>query len=209
MSANSSRVPSLDGAVLIASALLLSAGLAAVGTAANPWWYLGGWIVMGLGMSGGLYSAAFAVLGHTFGASARSMITMLTLFGGFASTLCWPLSALLVSELGWRGTAFFYADAHLLITAPLYALTAPRRPVLPKLSTTAAPADIPAPPSAPRWWVIMLVALISTLCTAVAALMSVHMFSLLAGIGIAGAAASRPPAAPSPTTWIRPPTKWR
>src|SRR5699024_10386537 len=54
----------------------------------NQWWYLIAWVILGLGMSGGLYSGAFAVLGHTYGSSARSAITLLTLFGGFASTIC-------------------------------------------------------------------------------------------------------------------------
>ncbi|WP_269938920.1 MFS transporter [Arthrobacter sp. HY1533] len=186
-------------AVLVTCALLLALGLATLALAPNQWVYLGAWAILGLGMSGGLYSGAFAVLGHTYGVSARSTITMLTLFGGFASTICWPLSSLLVNELGWRGTAFIYAAAHLLITAPLYALTVPRKPEAPApdatphaTSTAVRPGSIgvgAARPAAPRWPVIALVAVISTLCTSIAALMSVHMFSLLAGIGIAGAAA--------------------
>lgn len=179
-------------AVLVMCALLFSLGLAALAMAPNQWVYLGAWAILGLAMSGGLYSGAFAVLGHTYGASARSTITMLTLFGGFASTICWPLSSLLVNELGWRGTALVYAGAHLLITAPLYALTVPRKSDIPAPTTTpvdAGPLAGDARPAAPRWPVIALVAVTSTLCTSIAALMSVHMFSLLAGIGIAGAAA--------------------
>lgn len=181
-------------AVLISSALLLALGLATLALAPNQWVYLGAWAILGLGMSGGLYSGAFAVLGHTYGVSARSTITMLTLFGGFASTICWPLSSLLVNEVGWRGTALIYAAAHLLITAPLYALTVPRKPEVPApdaTPTAVRPGSIAgaARSAAPRWPVIALVAVTSTLCTSIAALMSVHMFSLLAGIGIAGAAA--------------------
>lgn len=176
--------------VLIASALLLAVGLVVLGLALNQWWYLVAWMILGLGMSGGLYSGAFAVLGHTYGSSARSAITLLTLFGGFASSICWPLSSLLVNEVGWRGTALIYAGAHLLITAPLYALTIPRQPL------SSAPDDGSDGPSnevhrpvAPRWPLIVLVATISTLGTSIAALMSMHMFTLLAGIGIAGTAA--------------------
>ncbi|SDI21034.1 Predicted arabinose efflux permease, MFS family [Arthrobacter subterraneus] len=176
--------------VLIASALLLALGLAVLGLAPTLWWYLGAWVILGLGMSGGLYSAAFAVLGHTYGPAARSAITLLTLFGGFASTICWPLSALLVNEIGWRWTALAYAGAHLLVTAPLYAFTIPRRPYTP------AHNEVPVRPStevqrsaAPHWSLIILIATISTLGMATATVISVHMFSLLAGIGIAGTAA--------------------
>ena len=50
----------------------------------------------------GLYDAAFATLGEIYRDKARSPITMLTLFGGFSSTICWPLSGLLVESFGWR-----------------------------------------------------------------------------------------------------------
>ena len=56
-----------------------------------------------------------------------------TLFGGFASTVCWPLSALFVEWLGWRGTCFAFAVLHLGLTLPFYWL------VLPKVRTDAPP----------------------------------------------------------------------
>ena len=176
--------------VLIASALLLSLGLATLGLAPNQWWYLGAWVVLGLGMSGGLYSGAFAVLGHTYGSSARSAITLLTLFGGFASSICWPLSTLLATEVGWRWTALAYAGAHLLVTAPLYALTIPRHPLppLPNMGPGRPEADSHRS-AEPRRPMVALVATVATLCTSIAAMMSMHMFTLLAGIGIVGTAA--------------------
>ncbi len=177
-------------AVLTASALLLALGLATLGVAPNLWWYLGAWVILGLGMSGGLYSGAFAVLGHTYGPSSRSAITLLTLFGGFASTICWPLSTFLVNEFGWRWTALIYAGAHLIITAPLYALTIPRQPCSPTPSArSGGPSIVVQQSVAPRWPLVVLIATISTLGTSIAALISIHMFSLLAGIGIAGTAA--------------------
>ena len=35
---------------------------------------------------------AFSTLGDVYGESSRTPITVVTLFGGFASTVCWPLS---------------------------------------------------------------------------------------------------------------------
>lgn len=46
--------------VLAGSALLLACGLATLALAPNRWFYLVAWIILGAGMSGGLYSGAFA-----------------------------------------------------------------------------------------------------------------------------------------------------
>lgn len=51
-------------------------------------------------MAAGLFDPAFATLGRLYGAGGRSAITALTLFGGFASTICWLLTAFLVTSSG-------------------------------------------------------------------------------------------------------------
>src|SRR5437763_6820278 len=89
--------------VLALSSALLAVGLAGIGLAPSLPAYLAAWAVVGLGMGAGLYDAAFATLGRLYGREARGAITKLTLLGGFASTVCWPLSAFLVGALGWRG----------------------------------------------------------------------------------------------------------
>jgi hypothetical protein len=85
--------------------MLLATGLLGLGFAPSLPFYFAAWVVLGLGMGAGLYDAAFGTLGRLYGTEARSAITTLTLYGGFASTICWPLSALLVEQLGWRGAA--------------------------------------------------------------------------------------------------------
>jgi hypothetical protein len=52
------------------------------------------------------------------------------LFGGFASTICWPLSAFMIEHVGWRGACFIYAALHLLVMLPLQVsvVRAPRKP---------------------------------------------------------------------------------
>ena len=60
-------------------------------------------------MAANLYDAAFATLGRIFGAGARRPITALTLAGGFASTVSWPVTHLLIERVGWRGTYLIYA----------------------------------------------------------------------------------------------------
>jgi MFS family permease len=82
--------------VLALAALMLATGLVVIGLAPNLPVFLAGWLVIGLGMGCGLYDPAFATLGRLYGAEARPAITTLTLWGGFASTVTWPISAYLV-----------------------------------------------------------------------------------------------------------------
>jgi MFS family permease len=95
--------------ILAFSAFLLASGLLSIGISQSVAWYLAAWLLVGVGMGFGLTDAAFSTLGSIYGESARGAITSLTLFAGFASTVCWPLSAYLVAHLGWRGTCFVYA----------------------------------------------------------------------------------------------------
>ena len=113
--------------VLCASSLLFAAGLTAIALAPTIAIYLMAWVVIGLGMGMGLYDAAFAALGQRYGREARGPITTLTLFGGFASTICWPLSAFLIEHTGWRMACLIYAGLHLLLALPLqFAVTGAR-----------------------------------------------------------------------------------
>ncbi len=112
---------------LALSAITLAAGQVGLAAAANVEVYIAAWLVMGIGMATGLYDAAFATLGRLYGHSARSAITTVTLFGGFASTVCWPLSAFLVSEVGWRGACLIYAAIQVSVALPLYLFVMPSR----------------------------------------------------------------------------------
>jgi MFS family permease len=98
----------------------MALGFAMQGLAPNLTLYLAGWLVTGLGMACGLYEAAFGALGRLYGTHARSAITTLTLFGGFASTIFWPIGALLVETIGWRGVCLTYAALHNTIALPLH-----------------------------------------------------------------------------------------
>lgn len=94
-------------------------------------------------MAAGLYDPAFATLGRLYGAEARGAITALTLWGGFASTVCRPLSALMLDSWGWRGTAAAYAAVHLLVSLPLVLLVIPSAPTAPDASPTPQAALTP------------------------------------------------------------------
>ena len=172
--------------VLAASAVLLGVGLGTLAIAPNLPVYLGGWLIVGLGMGCGLYDAAFSTLGQIYGEGARRAITALTLFGGFASTACWPLSALLVSQLGWRGACATYALIHLVIVLPLYlvSLRGERRHAAAPAPTESRTANGTGHllPFALLGAAITFSALISTI-------LSVHLLTILQARDIALAAA--------------------
>jgi predicted MFS family arabinose efflux permease len=175
--------------VLMTSALFLSAGLLGLAVAPSLPFFLGAWLLIGIGMGAGLYDPAFSTLGHLYGHGARQHITTLTLFGGFASTVCWPLSALLVSELGWRGACATYAAIHLVLCLPLYLFALPRRAASSQ-DREAAKTGSETPSAMPRAkLVFLLLATTIMIGSVVSTVISVHLLTLLQAREISLAAA--------------------
>jgi MFS family permease len=114
--------------VLVLSNLVLAAGLVMLARAQGVVGLAVAWTLLGLGMALGLYDSAFATLTGLYGRAARAPITGITLIAGFASTIGWPLSALLNASFGWRGTCLAWAALNLLIGLPLNRLLVPRAP---------------------------------------------------------------------------------
>ncbi len=83
------------------------------------------WAGLGLTMAMVLYEPAFTVITAGFGNDARKAITTLTLAGGLASTVFWPLTQGIVSALGWRYALIVLASLNLLVCAPLHAFFLP------------------------------------------------------------------------------------
>lgn len=112
--------------VLSGSNVVLAGGLVALAFAHSIAMLLFAWLLLGIGMGLGLYDAAFGALGRIFGHSARSAITGVTLFAGFASTIGWPLTSLGLSSIGWRETCLAWAAAHIVMGLPLNLLFIPK-----------------------------------------------------------------------------------
>ncbi len=176
--------------VLAASAILLAIGLLIQAAAPNLAIFVGAWLVIGLGMGAGLYDPAFATVGRLYGEHARSAITHLTLFGGFASTVCWPLSALFVEHFGWRGACLAYAAINLCVVLPLYLFGVPREE---QRSPPVRPAGEPRVSA--RWQragdrsAFVTLAIGLTLTAVISTVISVHVLALLQarGLTLAGA----------------------
>ncbi len=111
--------------VLSMSNVVLAAGLALLGLTTSIPMLIVAWLLLGVGMSAGLYDAAFAALGRIYGDAARRSITGITLLAGFASTIGWPLSAWGLETIGWRNTCFAWAAAHILIGLPINLIMLP------------------------------------------------------------------------------------
>jgi MFS family permease len=177
--------------VLAVSAGLLAIGLLALALAHSLPAFLAAWLVIGLGMGAGLYDAAFATLGRLYGESGRSVITTLTLFGGFASSVCWPLSAFLDARLGWRRTCLVYAGFQLAVALPVYLFLLPRelrRPPIEPVKTGSPTLGV-RPAVTPRGGIFLLLATTITLASVISTVMSVHLLTILQSKGLALAAA--------------------
>jgi MFS family permease len=108
--------------VMGAGSLLCGLGFILLSRAHGVAHYYLAWTVLGVAMSAVLYEAAFATINHQFGMGARQAISTLTLFGGFASTVFWPLTLKVDTLLGWRDTYLLYGVAQLALCLPLHLL---------------------------------------------------------------------------------------
>ena len=169
--------------VLVASSLFYAAGLALVGFSPALPIYLVGWVLIGIGMGGGLYDAVFAALGRMYGSEARGPITNLTLFGGFASTVCWPLSAFMIEQFGWRSACFIYAAIHLFVMLPLQAaVVGPSRKIQERHTTQIAAAD--ASRITNEALIFALLALLLSIAAGIGSIVVVHLLIFLQARGV-------------------------
>jgi MFS family permease len=174
--------------VLAGGAALLGTGLTVIALAPALIVFLAGWVLIGTGMGACLYDAAFSTMGKIFGAAARRPITWLTLFGGFASTVCWPLSAYLTAHVGWRGTCLFYAAIELAVVVPLYLWLLPKDGGAALARSEPANGVHPQPVTANVTLFVLLASAVA-LCSLLTTLLSVHLLTLLKAGGLATASA--------------------
>jgi MFS family permease len=167
--------------VLVAGSLLGALACAALATAQGPLTVSLGWMLAGVAMSACLYDPAFATLHQVAGHSYRRAVTALTLFGGFASTVFWPLSLFLQDTLGWRQTFAVYALLHLVLCLPLHALAIPAGRRIGAHSAAEADAAHHHPRAGAVFvWLAAALSLAAFISSAIAA----HLIGLLVATGL-------------------------
>jgi MFS family permease len=166
--------------------LLGAVSLVALGFATNIAAYFAVWILIGLAISATLYDPAFATLARIFGSSARSAITLLTFIGGFASTVSWPLTHILIEKIGWQSTYQVYAVLLAFVAAPLLAFALPREqaaklplPENPLAASRPKPKYLPA-----KGLPFLLVACGFALYMFIPSALSAHMLAIFLREGI-------------------------
>ena len=169
--------------VMPIGSLLGAVGLALIVYAAHPAAYLATWVLLGVATAATLYDPAFATLGRIFGLRARRPITTLTLAGGFASTVSWPVTHVLLDAVGWQGTYLVFAAVLALVAAPLHAFALPRT----RADAVAQPnhaAPAPSPVLPPRGWPFLLVAAAFAAYAFVPSGLSAHLLAIFGRAGI-------------------------
>jgi hypothetical protein len=163
--------------------LIGALGLFGLVYADHPAAYLAVWMLLGVAIAGSLYDPAFATLGRIFGAAARQPITALTLAGGFASTVSWPATHLLIQSVGWRGTYLVYAVLLALLAAPLHAFALPRTRTDPARRADGQP-QVPSVVLPPKGWPFILVAAAFAAYAFVPSGLSAHLLAIFGRAGI-------------------------
>ncbi|MFQ3455593.1 MFS transporter [Bradyrhizobium sp. UFLA01-814] len=168
--------------VMVAGAVINALGCVGLAVSHQIGSYFASWIVLGLGMRLTLYDAAFAALARIGGPEARRAMSGITLLGGLAATVFWPLGHTLSDHFGWRIAVLAYAGIALL-TIPLHLL-------IPNQRFAGVPGSAVAsrqPRAVGRRQLAAasgLYAVIMTGANFLNAGMSAHMIAVLTGLGL-------------------------
>jgi MFS family permease len=180
--------------VMSVGSILSAAGLLALALVQTETAYLLAWGFLGVAMRMNLYDAAFAALVQVIPSRGRRAISYLTLFGGFASSVFWPIGHYLSQGVGWRNTLLIYAALNLLVCLPLHWYGLSRR----EAATATEAGDSKASPAKPadpplegtgRVIGIALFAGIMSINSFVFGALSIHLVPVLEATGLAAAAA--------------------
>ena len=173
--------------VLSIGSVVAAVAMAVLAIAPNAWVMVAGWLIAGAAMSACLYDPAFATLSQLTGNRYRKAVTALTLFGGFASTVFWPLSHILLEAWGWRTTFAIYAGFQVFICLPIHRVFLPKHAApAPTAEATAAPAPVSPAHRDPR--LVWLTASFA-IATFIFGVIAVHLIPLLTSAGLTAAQA--------------------
>lgn len=170
--------------VLMTTSAVFALGLVMMALASGPLSLFAAWLVIGVAMGSGLYEAAFASLVRLYGHEARGAITGITLIAGFASTVGWPLTALLEHAWGWRGACAGWAALHLVVGLPLNAWL-PRAGQIATAAVGEVAITSESPADGPPFRTAALLAWVFAVTWFISTAMAAHLPHLLGAVGAA------------------------
>jgi MFS family permease len=168
-------------AVLAGGSILGALACAVLASSVDAAMMLAGWLVAGLAMAACLYDPAFATLFRVAGPSYRRAVTALTLFGGFASTVFWPLSQYLLETGGWRLAFAVHAALNAALCLPLHLAFVPG----PRMRSVPPPAHEHPANRATAGGTFVWLAAAFAVAAFLASAISSHLVVLLASGGLA------------------------
>lgn len=177
------------GRMMTAGSLLAAAALAACAAAPNGAVFVAALITLELASNLVQYGAAFALLVQLQPHVAARSITYLTLIGGFASTIFWPVTSALHRQLSWQEIYLVFAGLNLVVCLPLHGWLSAGL-ARSRAATSAAPVPVLGrlPDDRKRTGFALMVAGFA-LQSLVGAAILVHMVPLLSGLGLGASAA--------------------
>lgn len=165
--------------VLSAGSVLLAIGCLWLASVQSVLSYYLAWAFMGLGMRCCLYDAAFAALARIAGPEARRPISQITLLGGLAATIFWPIGQVLLDWLGWRGALIVYAGFAVLTLAVHLPLPSARYPR--EVSSDKPISVVESRLNRKRAWAFVVIVMLGN---ALHAGMSAHLIGILGQLGL-------------------------
>ncbi|GES50636.1 MFS transporter [Rhizobium sp. NBRC 114257] len=174
--------------VMTIGSLMAAVALAACAFAPNKAAYVAALVAIEASANLVQYGAAFALLVQIRPQVASRSITYLTLIGGFASTIFWPMTTALHAHLTWQNVYLAFAVLNLCICLPIHAWLSHQgvsRGV--KASTVARRVEGVLPPARRRLGFAIMVTGFS-LMSLVSSAVLVHLVPLLSGLGLSATA---------------------
>ncbi|MFC3105265.1 MFS transporter [Salinisphaera aquimarina] len=106
--------------VMLAGSVLAAAMLALWSQAHSLWVLFVVWAGLGVALAAVLYDPVFAIVTRAYPTTFRRKITLITLVGGFASTVFIPLTQGLTEVFGWRGCLLSLAAVNIVVCVPIH-----------------------------------------------------------------------------------------
>ncbi|HRK23543.1 MAG TPA: MFS transporter [Beijerinckiaceae bacterium] len=168
--------------VMALGSLIASAGLVALAFVRGPVGYMAAWFVIGLSAALILYPAAFTALTQIAPHQARRAISWLTLPGGLASTVFWPLTEALLTIMDWRSICLFYAALNLCVCLPLHLAVIRRDPAAADQQDESGPLPQGLPADARRMAFLLFAAALALNSLLVTGLLN-HFIAIMRDFG--------------------------